>query len=184
MSPGPYSLVIRGPLGVGKSTIAARVAAAEGGEVISIDRIIEEEGIEEWDRDRVALRSFLRANDFVEPRARGIRERGRPTIVEGNFYWDPQIDDLLARLSGPTLLVCLDAPVPVCIARDAGRPEPRPERGPQAGDHLGETAVRAVHRLVSEVRRGISVDASGSIEQSVRRLLAQIQAWRAGHRLE
>jgi shikimate kinase len=42
-----YGVVIRGPLGVGKSTVAAALAKALGGDHIRIDQILEEHGLEE-----------------------------------------------------------------------------------------------------------------------------------------
>src|SRR5579863_3955730 len=131
----PFCRIVRGPLGGGKTTVARAVGRVETALVVSIDRILEEEGLEEWDADRVSLRRFLRANDLAIIQARGNFDARRSTIVEGNFYWNEQVEDLFGRLPCPPLAVRLTAPVELCIARDAGRPEPAAEEGPRAREH-------------------------------------------------
>lgn len=42
-----YYVVVRGPLGVGKSTVSSRLAEIIGADHILIDRILEEHGLEE-----------------------------------------------------------------------------------------------------------------------------------------
>jgi thymidylate kinase len=175
-----YLLILRGPLGVGKSTVAARLADALGAEVVSVDRLLEDHGLEEWDADRISLRSFLRANDLAVVRAAENRRAERPTLVEGNFYWAEQVDDLIARVGVPSLVVRLEAPFATCLERDAGRPEPPAGGVPRAGNRMGEQAVRDVYAFVAAVDRGIPVDASGTVSTTVRRVRAIVRTWEAG----
>ena len=113
-----YSMVIRGPLGVGKSTVAAALAQTIGAHHISIDKVLEEHEIEEWDDDRISLRSFLRANAIAVEQAHRALEAGQPLIFDGCFYWREQLDDLAKRLDRDLLVFTLDAPLPVCVGRD------------------------------------------------------------------
>ncbi|MCI4361015.1 MAG: AAA family ATPase, partial [Thermoplasmata archaeon] len=55
-------LVIRGPIGSGKSTLARRLAKVLTGKRVSIDRILEEDDLERWEKGFVAESSFLQAN--------------------------------------------------------------------------------------------------------------------------
>lgn len=167
-------VVVRGPLGIGKTTVGRALAQAMGAELISIDQILEEHQLEEWDSDRISLASFLRANTFAIERARDSLARHVPVIVEGNFYWAEQVDDFLTRLGSSAVVFTLLAPLHVCIERDRQRPEPAEGVGPRAGDHMGEESVRQVYAMVSAVDRGSPVDASGPTQETVRRILAQL----------
>jgi predicted kinase len=168
-----FYLVVRGPLGVGKSTVSAAIARSLGADHVPIDRILEEHDLEEWDDDRISLRSFLRANEFAGDLARGSFARGRPVVFDGCFYWREQLDDLVRRLDVPHLIFTLEAPLSVCAARDRTRPLPRPE-GPRGGDQLGAEAAAAVFKLVADAPCGTPVDATGSVEATVAAILAQL----------
>jgi len=170
-----YFVVIRGPLGVGKSTIAEKVARTLGAEHLSIDQILEEKGLEEWDEDRISLKSFLRANTFAVDAARALLEKGKPVVFDGNFYWKPAIDDLLGRLEFPHLVFTLEAPLDVCIERDRHRPRTAPGKEPRAGESLGEEATRQVYAMVVQVPYGIAIDATGSTEDTTKAVLDRIE---------
>ncbi len=172
-----WCLILRGPLGVGKSTLAAALGASVPAHVISIDRILESEDLEEWEAERIALRSFLRANDCAVTEARSHLSQGRAAIVEGNFYWEEQIEDLVRRVRCPALVVRLHAPVEVCIARDARRPPPDPRVGPKAGERLGEEAVRAVYELVRPSPREQTLEATGTVSDVALALRRCLDAW-------
>ena len=167
-------MVIRGPLGVGKSTVSEQLARRIGAEHVAIDRILEEHGLEEWDEDRISLRSFLRANEIAAKRARGFVENATPVVLDGNFYWREAIEDLLDRLRFPHYVFTLEAPLGVCIARDAERPPTRAGAEPRAGDRLGEAAATQVYRLTSQVRYGVAVDATGPLENAVSEILRRL----------
>ncbi len=160
-----FYLIIRGPLGVGKSTVSARLAKAIHGAHVSIDRILDEQGL--WESGR--LSEFLRANTFAIDRARKILARGTPVIFDGNFYWRSQIEDLIGRLDDLHHVVTLRAPLKVCIERDAQRHRPH-----------GREAAREVYAKVTRFEIGIAVDARGSPEAVVRKILSRLDLDEAG----
>jgi predicted kinase len=139
------AIVVRGPLGVGKSTVARALARRVGARYISIDRILDVRHL--WDQGRLA--EFLAANRFAAGEARGPLGRGTPVVFDGNFYWRTQIDDLLRRLDRPHAIFTLCAPLAVCIARDGGRGSPH-----------GAEAARAVYRKTTRFDRGQPIDAT------------------------
>ena len=171
-----YYVVVRGPLGVGKSTVSRRLANIIGADHILIDRILEERGLEEWDEDRTSLRSFLRANTFAIARAHEGLKRVRPTVFDGCFYWNEQLDDLTQRLDFPHYGFTLEAPLSVCVARDRTRPLPKKGDEPRAGDQLGAEACEAVYGLVTQIRYGTPVDATGSVDRTVAAILSHLPA--------
>lgn len=147
--------------------MASALALSIGGERVSIDQILEEHRLEEWDLDRISLRSFLRANAIATDRGHRAMEAGRPAIFDGCFYWREQLDDLAERFGGDLCVFTLEAPLSVCIERDRTRPLPGPEEEPRGGHQLGEKAVRDVYKLVGEVQYGSFIDASGPVAVTV-----------------
>ena len=173
-----YYLLLRGPLGVGKSTVASRLASVLGGVCVSVDAILEEERLEVWDNDRVSLQSFLNVNTVVVERARACLATGTPVVVEGNFYWREAIDDLVDRLPAPHWVFTLTAPEAVCLERDRQRPPTPPDRPPRAGESLGAEAVAAVYRLVAAVPYGTPIDATGPVDSVVATIRSSLGAGR------
>ena len=170
-----YYAVIRGPLGVGKSTVSRRLCERLRAQYISIDRLLEDHGIEEWDEDRISLRSFLAANALAAAAARPLVAAGRPVVIDGCFYWSEQLVDLRSRLDAPGHFFTLDAPLEVCVARDATRPLPRVGETPAGGHQQGPQACRDVYQLVASVSYGERIDATGAIEETVATLLRRLE---------
>jgi predicted kinase len=156
-------LILRGPLGVGKSTVAARVAKEIGAEHIPIDLILDEHGLEEWEGGYISQKSFLRATAIAAEQARKILEKGTSVIFDGNFYWKSQIEDLLIRLDYRHYVFTLKAPLRVCIERDSQRDRPH-----------GDIAARDVFAKSTELEYGIGVDATRPIEVVVRDVISHL----------
>lgn len=159
-----FLVIIRGPLGIGKSVVSRRISEIFRAEYISIDDLLDEHGL--WNTGELA--EFLAANRFaIEVAGTALRKR-RPVIVDGNFYWEAQIQDLLAHLKVPSFVFTLAAPLEVCIQRDAGRRSPH-----------GAESARAVYAKATEFAYGSVVDASGTVEEVVQDLLSRLG--REGH---
>jgi len=154
-----FYLLIRGPLGVGKSTVSERLAKKIGAQHISIDRILDERGL--WEEGRVS--EFLKANEFAGKEARDLLNTGTPVIIDGNFYWESQIDDLIDRLDFPHYLFTLKAPLSVCIARDGRRTPPH-----------GAEAAQEVYTKSTRFTRGVSIDATRSADDVVEDILSRL----------
>jgi thymidylate kinase len=159
-----YFLIIRGPLGAGKTTVARALAKALGGRTIAIDPILER-----WAWDGGSAPLFLRANRVAAQEAGPSLESGRPVIFDGNFYWQTAIEDLRGRLPFPSEVFTLELPVEECIERDRRR-----------GLSYGEQSTREVYAKSTRFDYGHKVDARGSVAQVVARILAELpSAWRA-----
>ena len=116
-----YYVIIRGPLGCGKSTIAEALAKRLKAKHFAIDRILDENNIEEWENGYVSQKSFIKANEIAAQRAKKDLEREVPIIFDGNFYFKSQIEDLIKRLDFPYYIFTLKAPLKICIDRDSKR---------------------------------------------------------------
>ena len=135
-------LIIRGPLGAGKTTIARAVALALAGETIAIDPILERW---EWDGGSESL--FLKANQVAAEQALPLLERRVPVVFVGNFYWKSAIEDLQGRLPFPNTVFTLKVPLELCVERDRGREL-----------SYGEENTREVFEKVTRFEAGTTVD--------------------------
>jgi predicted kinase len=168
-----YFVVVRGPLGVGKTAVAGRLASELGAEHIPIDRILDENGLEEWEGGYISQQSFLRANRIAIDRARPRLEEGTPVIFDGNFYWKSAIEDLLIRLDYPHYVFTLRAPLSVCVERDSRRDPPH-----------GRQAAQDVYAKTTSFDFGIRLDATQPVPTVVREIrsrLPQTSARRRRH---
>jgi len=103
-----YHLILRGPLGSGKSTVAEALARAIHGEVVHLDGLADKN----WDGGSAGM--FRRGNVALERRARPLLAKGIPVIFDGCFYWKTQIRDLETRLPFPHESFTLKVPLSVC----------------------------------------------------------------------
>jgi tRNA uridine 5-carbamoylmethylation protein Kti12 len=137
-----FFVVVRGPLGAGKTTVARALATAIPGAYISIDTLLERD---EWDGGSEEL--FLRTNREAVREARPSLERRVPVVFDGNFYWPRVIHDLGRRLAYPHAVYALRVPLPLCIERDRAR-----------SVSYGEEATREVFEKVRPFPGEVPVD--------------------------
>jgi predicted kinase len=153
-----YYLLVRGPLGVGKTAVSKAAAKELGAVYCSVDRVLEERSL--WHSGR--LSEFLSANILLAQQAVRALNRGVPAVIDGNFYWKTQIQDLERRLDYPHFVFTLRAPVRVCVARDAFRASPH-----------GAKAAYEVYAKATRFRYGIDVDATRPLAHVVRDIVTQ-----------
>jgi tRNA uridine 5-carbamoylmethylation protein Kti12 len=159
-----FYLIVRGPLGSGKTALARRLTESLGARYVSIDQILDEHQLEQWDGDYISEQSFLAANQFAVREAEAGLRRGTLVIIDGNFYWKPVLDDLVTKLPYPHLVLTLKVPFFDCVARDAGRAYP-----------LGTENVRMVFDKVTLFDCGLPLDATGSLDGTTRRALRALE---------
>jgi predicted kinase len=117
-----YYIIIRGPLGSGKSTIAEKLSKILNAQYIQIDRIIDNTDLEkDKEEGYISQKSFLKANKIIIPKIKEFLRNGQIVILDGNFYWKSQIDDLIKKLKYNHYIFTLKAPLKVCIERDSKR---------------------------------------------------------------
>jgi len=142
-------IIVRGPLGVGKSTISKRLSGEIGAKYFSVDEILDDKGLAVVDEGLgcISEASFIKVNDLIVEEVKEWLSKDVPVVVDGNFYHRGQLDDLVERVGGESLVFTLMAPLEVCIERDSGRDKPH-----------GKWAAVAVHNLVSAVDVGEKID--------------------------
>lgn len=146
-----FFVVVRGPLGAGKTTVARALATSIRGAYISIDDLLERY---EWDGGSEGL--FLRTNEDAAREARPALDRRAPVVFDGNFYWPKAIDDLARRLPYPHAVYALRVPLRVCVERDR-------DRVPS----YGEAATREVYEKVRPVPGEVEIDGNRPVGEAV-----------------
>lgn len=155
-----YCIIIRGPLGSGKSTVSKKLSGLLKATHISVDKVLEDHDLEEWEDGYISQESFLKANEIAVGEAMVSLNKGIPIIFDGNFYWKSQIDDLIQRLEAQKVLVfTLKVPLKVCIERDSKRQK-----------SLGKEAASAVYRKSTEFDYGIGIDATKPLPEIIKQI--------------
>ncbi len=159
-----FYIIIRGPLGCGKTTIAKKVAKHLKARHISIDKILDQHNLtQDKERGYISQRSFRKANSRVISLAKKALEKGTPVIFDGNFYWKSQIEDLIKRLPFPHKAFTLKCPLGVCIRRDKLRKETH-----------GRDAAMAVYKKSIEFTYGRVIDVTKPLSQSLKKIISHL----------
>ena len=145
------NIIIRGPLGIGKTTVAKDLAKKINARYISIDKILEKERLDKVDKKlgKIPLKNFISVNKIIS------KIKNKRLVVDGNCYYKEQIDDLIKRLKNCNVFT-LKASVNVCISRNNGRKKV-----------YSEGATRAVHNLVSCFDYGVSINTENKTKDEV-----------------
>ncbi|MGD0729465.1 MAG: hypothetical protein ABR981_05300 [Candidatus Micrarchaeaceae archaeon] len=80
-----HYVIIRGSLGVGKTTISKAISKKIGAKHIAIDRVLDEFK-KEWKNGYISEKSFIKANEIAAKQAKTFLDKGQPVIFDGNFY--------------------------------------------------------------------------------------------------
>ena len=160
-----YFVLIRGSLGIGKSTIAKKLSKALNAGYFAIDRILDEHSLtKEREEGYISQKSFLKANEIAAPKAKKFLDKGKPVIFDGNFYWKSQVEDLTKRLNYPNYIFTLKAPLGVCIERDSKRKKAH-----------GKDAAEAVYKKSTEFDYGTTIDiGKKSADQAAKEILSYL----------
>lgn len=158
-------IIIRGPLGVGKSTVAKEISKKIGGLYISIDDILEKYGLDkDSDGEGVLLENFLKTNEIALKQIEKALEKDKNVVIDGNFYHKEQVENLLDLISISPYVFTLKATVEICLERDSDRPK-----------SYGEGATRAVHTMVARFDYGINIETDNqSIDETVDDIMSKL----------
>ncbi|MBN1779335.1 MAG: AAA family ATPase [Candidatus Buchananbacteria bacterium] len=136
-----YFVIIRGPLGVGKTTIAKKLAEMLKAKYLELDAALEKHGLAKAEGDYTP-EEWLKLNEAIIPEIK----KEEITVLDGNFYFKEQIDDLVKNLLAKGFIFTLKAPLETCVERDKNRPL-----------SFGPLAAEAVYNLVSKFDYGTTI---------------------------
>lgn len=152
-----YYLIIRGPLGIGKTTISKILIKKLKAKYFSMDKILSDNKLDKRGKEPcIPARNFIKANNLIIPKIKSYLEKGKIVILDGCFYHKEQISQLEKKLKFKVFAFDLKAPIEVCIKRDSKRKK-----------SYGKGAACAVHNLVSKFNYGIAIDTNNKNEKQV-----------------
>lgn len=160
-----YFIILRGPLGSGKSTIAERLSKKFGALHVKIDEILAQHKLDKVlpEAPCIPAENFVKANVIVLPKVKKKLKDGRPVIFDACFYHKEPLEHLIKNLAYPHYVFTLKAPVDICIERDRQREKT-----------YGEDAARAIHNLVSAFDCGTLIDVTKPLDTVIEEILSLI----------
>lgn len=159
-----YFIIIRGPAGVGKSTVSKVLAKKLNMKLYHYDRVMKGFGFNFIPGDKwVPLEKYLEADKLMMPKYKDFLSRGKRLLLDGNFYHIEQIENLIDKLEYPHLVITLNASLPECQRRNKTRL-----------GQLKEDAVEEVFGLQFDV--GIVIDTEKMSEEEVaEKILSELE---------
>lgn len=156
-----HLIIIRGPAGIGKTTIAKILAERMGVKYISIDDLLAKAKLGRVDTKLgcVPLANFLAVQEDVLSEIEKQIEKSS-VIVEGNFYFKEQIDFFEKVFRKNILVVTLKAKLLTCIQRDLKRKNP-----------IGKKSTEEVYDLVSGFDAGMTIDVEGKARDRITEMI-------------
>lgn len=153
-----YCIIIRGPLGIGKTSVAKHLAKMLGGKYISIDSLLAKAQLDRVNKKLgcIPAENFIKATETIIPEIKILLKKNETIVFDGNFYHKKQISHLKNSLDCRFYIFTLTAPLAVCIKRDSRRKNP-----------YGRTAAKAVYDLVSMLDSGIKIDAEDKAPEDI-----------------
>ncbi len=158
-----YFVIIRGPLGCGKSTIAKKLVGILDAEYVDMDKVLQEQSLDKVDEKEgcIPAENFIKVNSVIIPSVTDKLQSGKIMVFDACFYHKAVIDDLIQRLHYPHYGFTLKAPLEVCIERDSKRKK-----------SYGEGAAAAVHSLVSRFDYGTVIDVTKPLNKVMKDILS------------
>ncbi len=141
-----FYIIIRGPAGVGKTTIAKKLAEKLKAVYVSFDKIRKQHGIGLSEKQRI------KANEVAIPFALKKLQEGKIVVFDGVFYHCSQLRHLISSLKFLPFVFTLTAPVEDIVKRDSKR---------KGKAKMGERKVRGFYPVVARFEPGILIKTSG-----------------------
>lgn len=147
-----YCIIIRGPAGVGKTTISKELSNCIGADYISFDEIMNLNKLDTIVGDGIPSENFVKANEIVIDM---IKDKTK-VVFDGCFYRKEQIDHLLKNIKSEVIIFTLDATLDECLKRNKYRT-----------NALSDENIKQVYLLVAEIKIGISINTFGKTSKQV-----------------
>lgn len=159
-------IIIRGSLGVGKTTIAKKLQRLLNAKYFSYDIILEKHNLDKKDNDFTA-EDFIQANTVVLPEINAALKDRQNVILDGCFYFKEQIEHLEKKIIIKPIIFTLVAQLETCIKRDFLRKK-----------SYGTDAAKEVYELIQKHTCGIHIETENKTEEEVlREIIKQIRKY-------
>ena len=159
-----FFIIIRGPAGIGKSTIAKELSKILKARYITFDKVMSKYKLDTIEGDGISTKNFIKANNLVLNKALNSLKKNDIVIFDGCFYRKEQVEHLLKNLPYKSYIFSLKAPIDICVSRNRTRSK-----------DMTETAIHEVHNLVSKHECGIAIETKNKTkEQIVQEILSYL----------
>jgi shikimate kinase len=157
-------IIIRGPMGCGKTTVSHLLSSKIKACCIAVDDLLIKYHLDDIDPKLgcIPAANYLRIYRSELVPLQTLREKSNILLV-GCFYHRQELAYLEQNLGPALVTITLDAPLDVCIERDRNRSR-----------SYGKKAVETVYALVKRFEAGITIDASGTVEDTVSKVIAHL----------
>ena len=160
-----YFIVIRGPAGIGKSTLSKELTKILKANPIHFDKVMSKHKLDIIDGGGISAKNFVKANKLVLKKALSSLKKEEVVIFDGCFYREEQIKHLLENLPYKSYIFSLKAPVNTCVSRNKTRSK-----------DMSDEAIHEVYNLVFKYEFGIPVETHNkTIEQVTKEILGHIR---------
>jgi len=137
-----YCIIIRGPAGIGKTTISKELAKAIDAKYFSFDKIMKDNKLDDIVGDGIAAENFVKANEIILSEMK----KHKRVVLDGCFYRKKQMEHLLHKLSSKVFIFTLLADITECHKRNLSRKNP-----------LSKENVKQVYDLVCKLKVGTDI---------------------------
>ena len=156
-----FYVILRGPAGAGKTTLAKRLAQIYGGHHINIDKVKKSLSLKQSEREK------LQANKIVIQDASRYLDQGKVVIFEEVLYYKRQLTQL-EQLPYDCFVFSLIAPLDSCLERN----RKRRQRGTRK---TTDANIKLVYLLVSQLEAGIEISTyNRPINETVAEILSYL----------
>lgn len=138
-----FYIILRGPAGSGKTTIAKELAKVLNGYHINIDKLKSALSLKHTEEEK------LQANKYVIQAAQDYLNRGKIVILDEVLYFEKQLQEL-EEIPFKHFLFTLTAPVEICLERNKKRRQTTERK-------TTDENIRLVHNWVSKIEKGIEI---------------------------
>ena len=161
-------IIIRGPLGIGKSTISKKLAKDLDAEYFSVDELLTKNKLDviDFEIGFIPEENFLKINELIHPEIMENINKNKSVVIDGNFYHKTVLEHLLSKFNQKDAFVfTLKANKDICIKRDSQREKPH-----------GVVAATAVHELVSRFDYGeVILNEDDDIEEKIKLIKTKLE---------
>ena len=154
-----FYIVIRGPAGIGKTTISKIIAENINAEYISLDEKLHEDDLDKIKGKCIPEERFLKANEKTIPETINLLKQNKNVVLDGNFYSKSHLEDLIARVNSKHFIFTLKSTLEDCLIRNKTRPNKK--------DILNDSIIRKIHKLVNKFDFGQNIDTHNKSESEV-----------------
>ncbi len=158
-----FFIIIRGPLGSGKTTIAKELAEKLNGSYFSIDKVMKANNLDVIKTECIPLENFIKGDEIVLPDILIALNARKIVIIDGCFYHEKQIEHLTSSINFKNYVFTLKTSLQECIKRDSLRSK-----------SYGKEATNAVFSLVNDY--GTLIETKGrSVNAVINSIILMIQ---------